>query len=50
VWEGSVSIILNSPDGHEMVINEMQKGDLFGELLRELRTSQPEIKIEPALA
>jgi CRP-like cAMP-binding protein len=29
---GKVSIILNSPDGREMVINEMHSGDLFGEL------------------
>jgi len=32
VREGNISIILNSPDGREMVINEMQGGDLFGEL------------------
>jgi CRP-like cAMP-binding protein len=32
VRSGSVSIILNSPDGREMVINEMHGGDLFGEL------------------
>lgn len=32
VKAGKVSIILNSPDGREMVINEMHKGDLFGEL------------------
>ena len=32
VLEGSISIILNSPDGREMVINEMHSGDLFGEL------------------
>jgi CRP-like cAMP-binding protein len=29
---GKISIILNSPDGREMVINEMRKGDIFGEL------------------
>jgi len=29
---GNISIILNSPDGREMVINEMHRGDLFGEL------------------
>ena len=29
---GNISIILNSPDGREMVINEMRSGDLFGEL------------------
>src|SRR5687768_15705199 len=32
VCKGSISIILNSPDGREMVINEMHRGDLFGEL------------------
>lgn len=32
VHAGNISIILNSPDGREMVINEMHGGDLFGEL------------------
>jgi CRP-like cAMP-binding protein len=32
VSNGSISIVLNSLDGREMVINEMHKGDLFGEL------------------
>jgi len=32
VRAGNISIILNSPDGREMVINEMHSGDLFGEL------------------
>lgn len=32
VKNGKISIVLNSPDGREMVINEMQNGDLFGEL------------------
>jgi CRP/FNR family cyclic AMP-dependent transcriptional regulator len=32
VRTGSISIILNSLDGREMVINEMHNGDLFGEL------------------
>jgi CRP/FNR family transcriptional regulator, cyclic AMP receptor protein len=32
VFHGKVSIVLNSSDGREMVINEMQEGDLFGEL------------------
>lgn len=32
VRAGRVSMVLNSPDGREMVINEMQPGDLFGEL------------------
>lgn len=32
VSSGTISIVLNSADGREMVINEMQRGDLFGEL------------------
>jgi len=32
VRTGNISIILNSQDGREMVINEMHSGDLFGEL------------------
>jgi len=32
VCSGDISIVLNSPDGREMAINEMRKGDLFGEL------------------
>ena len=32
VYAGNISIILNSLDGREMVINEMHSGDLFGEL------------------
>ncbi len=32
VRTGIISIILNSPDGREMVINEMHSGDMFGEL------------------
>jgi len=32
VRTGNISIILNSTDGREMVINEMHGGDLFGEL------------------
>ena len=32
VNSGIISIVLNSPDGREMVINAMHKGDLFGEL------------------
>ena len=32
VRSGKISIILNSPDGREMMINEMRKGDIFGEL------------------
>ena len=32
VRSGTISIVLNSPDGREMVINEMHSGDMFGEL------------------
>ena len=32
VSSGNISIVLNSSDGREMVINEMHGGDLFGEL------------------
>ena len=32
VCSGKISIILNGPDGREMVINEMRKEDIFGEL------------------
>ena len=32
VKSGSISIILNSPDGREMVINNMRAGEMFGEL------------------
>jgi CRP-like cAMP-binding protein len=32
VRSGRISIVLHSSDGREMVINEMQEGDLFGEL------------------
>jgi CRP/FNR family transcriptional regulator, cyclic AMP receptor protein len=32
VYEGTVAISLNMPDGRELVINEMRKGDFFGEL------------------
>ena len=32
VRRGGISIVLSSPDGREMVINEMRKGDLFGEM------------------
>lgn len=32
VYTGKISIVLNSQDGREMVINEMHSGDLFGEL------------------
>lgn len=39
VRSGLVSIVLESPDGREMVINEMHPGDIFGEL--GLLTRQP---------
>lgn len=32
VRTGKISIVLHSPDGREMIINEMRKGDTFGEL------------------
>jgi CRP/FNR family cyclic AMP-dependent transcriptional regulator len=32
VHTGSISIVLSSPDGREMIINEMRVGDMFGEL------------------
>ena len=32
VRSGAVSIVLSSPDGREMVINEMHPGEMFGEL------------------
>ena len=32
VRSGKISIVLNSSDGREMTINEMQSGDIFGEL------------------
>ena len=32
VCSGKVSIVLESPDGREMVINEMRMGDFFGEV------------------
>lgn len=32
VQHGNISIVLSSPDGREMIINEMRPGDMFGEL------------------
>ncbi len=32
VRSGLISIVLGSPDGREMVINEMSRGDFFGEV------------------
>jgi CRP/FNR family cyclic AMP-dependent transcriptional regulator len=39
VRSGIVSIVLNSPNGRDMVINEMRAGDMFGEL--GILTKQP---------
>lgn len=39
VRSGIISIVLNSPDGRDMVINEMRAGDMFGEL--GILTKQP---------
>lgn len=39
VRSGNISIVLNSPDGRDMVINEMRPGDIFGEL--GILTAQP---------
>jgi CRP-like cAMP-binding protein len=39
VCSGRVDILLSSPDGRELVINEMRAGDCFGEL--SLITGQP---------
>ena len=32
VWRGAIAIQLENADGHELVINEMNLGDCFGEL------------------
>jgi len=39
VRSGIISIVLNSPNGRDMVINEMRAGDTFGEL--GILTKQP---------
>lgn len=39
VQSGSILLTLSTPDGRELVINEMQEGDSFGEL--SLLTGQP---------
>jgi CRP/FNR family transcriptional regulator, cyclic AMP receptor protein len=39
VLSGSISIILTSPDGRELVINKVRSGDFFGEL--SIITGQP---------
>lgn len=39
VLSGSVAILINSPDGRELVINEVRPGDYFGEI--SIITGQP---------
>ena len=39
VRSGEISIVLSSPDGRDMVINNMRPGDIFGEL--GILTAQP---------
>ena len=39
VISGSIAILLNSPDGRELLINEVRAGDYFGEL--SIITGQP---------
>lgn len=39
VHKGSIALLLENPDGRELVINEMKPGDCFGEL--SLLTEQP---------
>ena len=39
VQHGIISMVLSSPDGRDMIINEMRTGDMFGEL--GLLTKQP---------
>jgi CRP/FNR family transcriptional regulator, cyclic AMP receptor protein len=39
VRHGDISIVLNSPDGRDLVLNEMRSGDIFGEL--GILTKQP---------
>jgi CRP-like cAMP-binding protein len=52
VRSGLVSIVLGSPDGREMVINEMRPGDFFGEvgvLTREPRSASAVVRKEGVL-
>jgi CRP/FNR family cyclic AMP-dependent transcriptional regulator len=52
VRSGLVSIVLGSPDGREMVINEMRPGDFFGEvgvLTREPRSTSAVVRKEGVL-
>jgi CRP/FNR family transcriptional regulator, cyclic AMP receptor protein len=49
VRSGLVSIVLESPDGREMVINEMHPGDFFGEvgvLTRQPRSTSAIVRAE----
>ena len=39
VRSGEISIVLSSPDGRDMMINNMRRGDIFGEL--GILTAQP---------
>jgi CRP-like cAMP-binding protein len=32
VQSGSITIVVNTPDGHELVLNDMRAGDCFGEM------------------
>jgi CRP/FNR family cyclic AMP-dependent transcriptional regulator len=52
VRSGLVSIVLESPDGREMVINEMHPGDFFGEvgvLTRQPRSTSAVVRKEGIL-
>jgi CRP/FNR family transcriptional regulator, cyclic AMP receptor protein len=52
VHTGLVSIVLGSPDGREMVINEMRPGDFFGEvgvLTRQARSTSAVARTEGIL-
>jgi CRP/FNR family cyclic AMP-dependent transcriptional regulator len=52
VRSGLVSIVLESPDGREMVINEMRPGDFFGEvgvLTRQPRSTSAIVRTEGVL-
>jgi CRP/FNR family transcriptional regulator, cyclic AMP receptor protein len=52
VRSGLVSIVLESPDGREMVINEMHPGDFFGEvgvLTRQPRSTSAIVRTEGVL-
>jgi CRP/FNR family transcriptional regulator, cyclic AMP receptor protein len=40
VYSGSIAILLTSPDGRELIINEVRPGDYFGELALITRTTR----------